>query len=508
MNASLTEGISAPWQRAGLPRASLLGESPASRVERIQRRSVSLAARKGEPHQTASGAVRDPGAAGVVHRDPDGEAELRAFLAELAPPEDELTLSAEAQNAIGLWIRRADLAGWAGVDVGLVLKRLSEPAVNRPLQHGGVVILCGLFEHLNALVPCVGDVQTSVRADRQADRLVQLAQADPPGAPFAQRGASGIENHDALVTRIRHEDAARSIDDNPSRAPECIGTVGLAKVPEHVTELTVLAEVLNTVIPCVGDVDRAIGCDGDVPWFVKGPSRGLSGREIGKAAPNRDDLAVAGQMLDTVVARVGHEQAAIGCDRQTAGTGELSRLRPLLTDNLVRLEGEHLRGVGILERDRFERGRGYAVLPDCGRHVLSDVQPHLLGWIPVAEFEVVTDQFTVGREVTVEPHVPYCGPVAWRGDGAPDSIPRQAEVILHRPPKTGVVESVKPVPQDRLDFGPVARTGDHQGIALQVGPGVLGEIVSVRVVAQVPPVGVETLVVVPDVDFQPAGRAP
>ena len=165
-------------------------------------------------------------------------------------------------------------------------------------------------ELLDAVVPRVRHPHVALRVERQADLLVELAGRVARAAKHALEAAVESEDLHALVAGVGHEHLAGSVDGDGPRTPEHTRVAGGAAF--GVTEATPLAEelprrveVLDTVIPGVGDVDVAVRRDRDTPRLLEltvalswpAPARGdaavrIEDRHAGRLAFDHVDLAV------------------------------------------------------------------------------------------------------------------------------------------------------------------------------------------------------------------------
>ena len=95
--------------------------------------------------------------------------------------------------------------------------------------------------------------------------------------------------------------------------------------------IAVEREFLNSVVAPVGDVEAAVGRDGDAPGQLE-LAFALAMRSEG-----RDERAAAGEDLYAVVVLVGDVEPVIGVEREAGGAVELAGRAPGLTQWVSRL---------------------------------------------------------------------------------------------------------------------------------------------------------------------------
>ncbi len=190
-------------------------------------------------------------------------------------------------------------------------------------------------------------------------------------------------------------------------------------------------------------------------------------------------------MLNAVVARVGHVDAAIGRNGYATRPLELSGLGAGAADNLIGFEFDFLLGIRILFLIFAHRQRR-TVVPHFGDHILADVKPHPVGRFPVRQRSIFAGNAAVKRKIAVEPNLKNGCPHGRVGEGIFDSAPSQVEIVLIRPNHADVVVTDESAAHYRLYFAVVCGANDHDRVFTQVSGWAVAVVVLVVVVAQIP----------------------
>ena len=86
-----------------------------------------------------------------------------------------------------------------------------------------------------------------------------------------------------------------------------------------------------------------------------------------------------------------------------------------------------------------------------------------------------------------------------------DPFPGQAKIILVGPPQADIIERIVQIGDHLLDLVEIIVAHQDQRRIAQAAGGVGAVITGVRIIAQIPPVGVRGIVVVSDHDIQAVG---
>jgi len=372
-------------------------------------------------------------------------------------------------------------------------------------DHPARQVLAHRIEDLDAPVPCIGHEDAPVRVDGQADRLVELPGGRAAAADVAQPLPLGGVDPDALVAGVGHVDQPVIADGDGARPPEVLGIacgVKLAELPPGADELALRGEDLDTVIPRVGHIDVAIRADGHTPRLVEV----TAGRRAVLAhlvhAPAEQEVPFGVKCLDAVVEAIGDVQRAVQPDRQAARVVELPFGASLLPPDNRGCAGDPQ--VGQRRVKLADDLRPNAQVPDLGGHVLAHVEVHAVRDRPLAQREVAAGGLPVGSIVTAPPDVPQSPPQQRRVavgrvevKNVVDPGRRQVEVVLHRPPHPHVLLVVVAVAQQRLHLRPRLRADHHRHrLVKHLHAGIAVEVDGVGILAEVPASRPRHLVVV------------
>ena len=126
-----------------------------------------------------------------------------------------------------------------------------------------------------------------------------------------------VEELDAVVSAVRHDDVAVFIDGDPRRPVEL--AVASARTTERHQESALGVELLDAVVAPVGDVDCAVAIDGDAPGHVE------LARRRAVRTPLCNELAVLRELLHAVVVRIHDVEVLVRIESQARGAIELAR---------------------------------------------------------------------------------------------------------------------------------------------------------------------------------------
>src|ERR1051325_5181619 len=101
-----------------------------------------------------------------------------------------------------------------------------------------------------------------------------------------------------------HRDAARS----PEKVLRCwVVRYRLPILTPHLDRLALGGELLDAMIPRIGDIDRSIRSYGYPPGLVEESNRLVSIRQlVSKHSPGLQKVSIRREMYDAVIARVGY----------------------------------------------------------------------------------------------------------------------------------------------------------------------------------------------------------
>ena len=356
-----------------------------------------------------------------------------------------------------------------------------------------------------------------------------MAQLRAGCTKLAQIFSLGVENDDALVARVGYENAPKRIHGNATWTIELVIAFSRTGAP-HLQEFPIGCKLLNAIVPGIGHIDTAIQRDGHSPRLVECSTRRGSFGDVCKGTPHLQNLPRGIEVLDAVIARVSHIQAAIRGQGDAARRLELAGSRTDTTHRIIRCDRCGNLSVWI---DRYGNSLGDgAIRPELGNNILANIEGHLFGSAPICKgIGGVAGQGSPGGVIPVEPDLPdrvanfgigekwpdmrpdifqvtdyihraYFGAGgtigsqrrrAFRSDG----IPLQAPVIHGRPPQAHVIGLEVILPHDRGKFGCVFGSGfNHQGVLQRFAGGVLIKIDLIGVIAHVPPVWIADIVII------------
>src|SRR5574341_1336070 len=115
---------------------------------------------------------------------------------------------------------------------------------------------------------------------------------------------------------------------------------------------------------------------------------------------------------------------------------------------------------------------GDPIVPDLGKYILANIEPHSLRDRPLAQSKtwlggaIVCYRLGIGCVLAAIEDIPNSALKARINEEVGKVTPIEVKIILHRPPHANIFKSVVAVTQDRLYFGPVIRTSHYnRGIA-------------------------------------------
>ncbi len=307
---------------------------------------------------------------------------------------------------------------------------------------------------------------------------------------------------------------AAGVHHHRARAPEAIEGFEVVRlellVPPHLEELAIRIELLDAMVPRVGHVHRSVRADGDAPRLLERAGRAGPSRHISERSPREEQLPVRVELLNPVVARVGHVDRAIRPGGDTARRIELA-------GGLARPAPHRSRGDLLLPLRAWVFGgalpadsrRPHAVRPDLRGDVLADVQAHPLGDRPLRQIKILRRilQLAVEGVVAIPPDIPQSLAHLGIRQVLLDIGPFQIEVVLHGPDHADVLEFVVAAPEQHLHPAPVRRASDDDRGIKRLARGLLAEVRLVLVVAQIPRHRPRHRVVVGDLQAVPVLRA-
>ena len=184
---------------------------------------------------------------------------------------------------------------------------------------------------LDASVPGIGDPDVALGIEAEADLFVELAGRAAGATEHALERAVESEHLDALVARVGDVDLAGGADGDRRAAPRrrpgqrrC--ALGVAQAPPLAEELAARVEVLDAMVPGVGDVDVAVRRHGDAPRLLelavtlaRAPPKLLATVPSGLKTRHARGLA-----LDDVELAVGPDRDVLGIGQGRAAVGGLA----------------------------------------------------------------------------------------------------------------------------------------------------------------------------------------
>ena len=193
-------------------------------------------------------------------------------------------------------------------DERFIVERLSEPAVDIPLQGGEVEgAVFGRDKGLDALVPGIRHIDRSACGNCHTDRLVELTGVEAGCAEFSDVIPILVENDNALVACVCDEHIPFRVHRHAARTPERARRFSNARqrltiLSPHLDRLAILSEFLNAVVPRVAHVDRAVGSNGDAPRFVERADRSIACERVRERTPLMKKASIGRDVQDAMVA--------------------------------------------------------------------------------------------------------------------------------------------------------------------------------------------------------------
>src|SRR4030067_362773 len=169
-----------------------------------------------------------------------------------------------------------------------------------------------------------------------------MSRGETRSAQMVEGIPTGAKAHDSFFAGVADEHPPSGVDHHIARSPERVRAFCLAEVSPHLDELACSSELLDAMVPGVGDVDRAIWPDSNAPGFIESARRSRSLGDVSKPPPDIQGAAGAVEMLNAVVFGVGDIQGAVRCKGQVARTLELASFCTVHSYNVVRVQGDFL----------------------------------------------------------------------------------------------------------------------------------------------------------------------
>jgi hypothetical protein len=194
---------------------------------------------------------------------------------------------------------------------------------------------------LNTAVPRIHHRNCSIRAEGQADRLVELTRPVAKLADDAQEVALPVQQLQPVVACVCHQQQAVGQQQQVTRAKEETQTAGIRLIDDRTAAakaadpLPVQRKALHAVVPGVGHVEMLIA-DGHAPRFVE------LARPAAEFAPTGEETAVLVKHLYLMIAGVGHVDTAVIAHGHIA-----RRVQALVSQNQVRADREFPFGIGV-----------------------------------------------------------------------------------------------------------------------------------------------------------------
>src|SRR5262249_44141198 len=181
--------------------------------------------------------------------------------------------------------------------------RIAKGAGAVPERAPRVAKSSALVEVLDPVVAGIDHVERRVgRVDRDADRLVELTRPGPGPAEGRGEGAHDAEHLDPIVPRVGDEDVAARVGGDSGRVAEL--TLPGSEAAPLAEEGAGRVELLDTIVPRVDHVDVAERVDGDANRPIELP------RAAALRAPARELVAAVVELDDLVVPAIDHVDSA------------------------------------------------------------------------------------------------------------------------------------------------------------------------------------------------------